>query len=132
MSPRDMLRRLTAFVVGASVLLVVIAFALGGWWMGLGAAVGGALAVANFLAMRWVAHRLMIANDQGKMVWGTFLGLKMVALLAITWAILSTGMVDPTGFTIGLSGLVLGALAGALYTATSARPADDSATEEQS
>jgi hypothetical protein len=126
-----MLRRITVFVVGASVLLTAVAFALGGKTMALGAAAGGGVAVANWLAMRWVAQRLLVANDRGKLVWGTLLGLKMAALLAITWAILSTGVVDPTGFTIGLSGLVLGAVGGALQSATSA-PADDAATEEQS
>lgn len=132
MSQHHMLRRITAYVVGASVLLAAIAFALGGMHMGIGAMVGGGVAIANWFAMRWVAQRLLNASDQGKAIWGTLLALKMGALLAITWAILSTGVVDPTGFTIGLSGLVLGALGGALHTATSARPADDAATEEQS
>ncbi len=123
------LRRITLYVVGASVFLTAVTTAIGGLWMGLGAAVGAALAVANWLAMRWVGHRILVANDKGRIVYSTLLALKMSALLAITWLILSTGKVDPTGFTIGLSGLVLGVLAGAFHTA--AAPASRPTGEEQ-
>lgn len=132
MSYQPLLRRITAYVAGASVLLAALALVLGGARMGFGAGVGGALGVANWYAMRWVADRLVRANDRGKAVWGTLLALKMGALLAITWGILSTGKVDPTGFTIGLSGLVLGALGGALHSATSSRASEDAVTEEHS
>jgi hypothetical protein len=128
---RSTLRRITLYVVGASVLLTLVATAIGGLEMGFGAAVGGALAVANFVAMRWVAHRILTANDKGRLVYATLLALKMSALLAITWLILSTGWVDPTGFTIGLSGLVLGILAGAFHTAAAGQPAEPTTTEEQ-
>lgn len=119
MPDRHTLQRITLYVVGASVLLAALAFVAGGVAMGFGAVVGGTLAVLNWLAMRWVGQRLLIANDKGRLVWGTLLALKMALLLAITWMILSTGLVDPIGFTVGLSGLVLGALAGAFHAAAS-------------
>jgi hypothetical protein len=52
----------------------------------------------------------------------------MAALLALAWLILATGVVDPTGFSIGLSGLVVGALGGALHSASGGRARDDSAS----
>lgn len=119
MPERHTLQRITLYVVGATVLLTTATFVFGGVSMGVGATAGGVLGVANWLAMRWVGERLMVANDKGRLVWGILLVLKMSALLGVAWAILSTGLVDPMGFSVGLSGLVLGALAGAFHSATS-------------
>ncbi len=128
---RQTIRRITLYVVGASVFLTAVVTAFGGLSMGFGAAVGAALAVANWFAMRWVGHRIMVASDKGRLVYGTLLALKMGVLLAIAWLILSTGVVDPTGFTIGLSGLVLGILAGAFHTAVVGEPTAQPATSEE-
>lgn len=117
------LKRITTYVAGASAVLTAVAFALGGAWMGFGAAVGGAVAVGNWLGMRWIGERLLRANDQGRMVWGTILALKMGAILGVVWMILATGWVDPMGFAIGLSGFVLGILGGSFHLAASGTPA---------
>src|SRR5690554_5786025 len=114
---RPTLDRITLHVVGACALLAVAAFAFGVASMGFGALAGGALAVANWFAMRWVGRRLMVANDHGRLVWGVTLATKMMALLGIVWAVLSTGLVDPTGFAVGLGGLVLGVLTGTFHGA---------------
>jgi len=119
MPDRRTLRRITLYIVGASVVLTAATLVFGGATMGLGAAVGGLVAVANWLVMPWVGERLVRANDKGRIVWGLLLLVKMAALLGIVALILSTGVVDPMGFTVGLSGLVLGALAGAFHTTTS-------------
>lgn len=117
MELRRTLRRITAYVVGSSVLLAAAAFLLGGTTMGLGAIVGAGLGMANWLAMRWVGGKLLVANDRGRLVWGGLLGFKMLAMLVIAWGVLASGVVDPAGFTLGLSGLVLGILAGGFHTA---------------
>ncbi len=114
------MRRITGYVVGASALLALVALMLGGLDMAIAAVVGGAFSVANWSAMRWVANRILVANDKGRAVWGTLLALKMGISLFVVWAILSTGVIDPIGFVIGLSGLVLGILAGTFHTALSA------------
>lgn len=112
-------RRITFHVVGASVLLTLATLLLGGVTMAIGAAAGGALAVVNWYAMRFVGRRLVIANDKGRMVWGGLLGVKMLALMIIAWAVLATGVVDPMGFSVGLGSLVVGILAGAFHAAAS-------------
>lgn len=129
MLDRRTLRRITLFIAGASVLLTLVTLVFGGVTMGIGAAVGGCVAVANWLAMPWLGERLLRANGRGRVVWGLLLGVKMAALLGIVALILSTGLVDPTGFTVGLSGLVLGALAGAFHFTTSG--GSTAAREEQ-
>ena len=116
------LRRMTWYVAGAAALLAGLTFVFAGPWRGLGAAVGGAVAVANWLAMRWVGERLLRANDRGRMIWGTLLAVKMGATLGLIWLILATGWVDPMGFAVGMSGLVLGVLAGTFHLAASGSP----------
>jgi hypothetical protein len=111
------MNRITAYVIGASALLVLAALFLGGVTMAFGATVGGVYAIVNWLAMRWLGNRLMVANDRGRMLWGSLLGAKMLIAMLVVWAILSTGAVDPIGFIIGLSGLVLGIVSGTFHTA---------------
>jgi hypothetical protein len=125
-----MLQRITLYVVGASVALAGVAFVFGGVTMGVGALAGAAVGIANWFAMRWVGQRLLVASDQGKLVWGTILLVKMAALLGVVALILSTGLVDPTGFVVGLSGFLVGALVGAFHSAASRQPAS-AAIEEQ-
>lgn len=131
---RHTLRRITWFVLGASVLLTAIAFALGGLERGVGAGIGGAVAVLNWWGMRWIGERLLRANDKGRLVWGSLLAIKMAAVLGVVWAILATGLVDPLGFGIGMSALVVGILVGALHLAWSgaADTADEAPLGEES
>jgi len=114
------MRRITGYVVGASALLVLAALALGGMHMAIGALAGGLFSVLNWSAMRWVGTRILVANDKGRLIWGSLLVLKMSLSLLVVWLILSTGAFDPIGFVIGLSGLVLGILAGTFHTALTA------------
>ena len=121
-------RRITLWVVASSVALTVLTFVAFGADRGFGAAIGGLVAVINWLGMRWVGGRLLKASDKGKAIWGTLLAVKMGAILGVVWAILSTGHVDAMGFAIGMSGLVLGILAGAFHLAA----AGDLPTAEES
>jgi len=117
------LGRITGYVIGTSLALSVLAGVLGGLSLGLAAAVGGVFSVLNWLAMRWLGRKLLVANDKGRAVWGTLLAGKMLVSLLAVGAILSTGLVDPIGFVVGLSGLVLGILAGTFHSALAAPPA---------
>lgn len=119
------MNRITAYVVGASSLMVLVALLVGGLPMAFGATVGGVYAVLNWLAMRWLGKRLAVANDRGRMLWAALLGAKMVIAMLVVWGIMATGVVDPTGFIIGLGGLVLGIL-GATFHAALARGHSDS------
>ena len=122
MDARATFRRITVHVAAASGLLAAVALVVGGVASGLSALVGGGLAVANWLAMRWVGARLLVANERGRALLARLLAAKMAALLGVAALILSTGVVDATGFTVGLSGLVLGVLSGAFRTALGAEP----------
>lgn len=129
MPDRRTLKRITLYVVSASLALSAVSFALFGVTMGVGTLAGAAVGILNWLAMRWVGERILVANDRGRAVWGTLLALKMGASLAVVWGILSTGLADPTGFTVGLGGLVLGVLLGAFHSAAARMP--NEASEER-
>ena len=109
------LDRLTIYVAGSAVLLTIVAFIAAGPATGSGAVVGGLFATGNWYAMRWLVQRILTSNDRGKMIWGSLLTLKMSAILGVVWLILATGWVEPAGFAIGLSGLVLGGVVGGLH-----------------
>ena len=116
------LARMTAFVAVASLVLTALGWAFGGASIGFGALVGGVLAVANLYALRWLAERLLRADDRGKVLWSSVLAIKLAGVLGLAWAILATGMVNPIGFGLGLSGLVLGSLAGGFAAAMTSTP----------
>ena len=120
MPDANTMRRITGYVVGASALLALAATVFGGVELGVAATVGGVFSVVNWVAMRWLGRRLIVANERGKAVWGLLLAAKMGISLIVVWAILSTGVIDPIGFVIGLSGLVFGILAGTFHAALTA------------
>jgi hypothetical protein len=78
------------YVAVAALVLTGLAFVLGGVSLGVGAAIGGTLAVLDAWAITWLASRIVSGAgfiDRGAR-WG----------------------VDPLGFSVGLGALVLGML----------------------
>jgi len=116
------MRRITAYVVGGAALSTGLAFLVGGPTVGLGAAVGGVYAIVNWVLMRWLGRRLLVASDRGRLFLGLILGAKVLVAMAVVWAILSTGIVDPIGFVMGLSALVAGVLGGTFHGAVFGGP----------
>ena len=99
------------YVAGAAILLVGLAFVLAGSDVGRGAIVGGVLATLDAWAISWLAKRILAAAGFIRSgVAAALLGVKLVLLLAVCWALLSRWGVDPIGFSIGLGALVIGML----------------------
>jgi hypothetical protein len=121
------LRMLTRFVAGASAVLTGLTFAMAGPWAGFGALVGGIFATANFVLMGWFGKQLVKASDTGRAILGSLLAVKLLVVLLAVWGILSTGWVDPFGFTVGISGLFAGLVAGAFLVALKDVPEDHGA-----
>ena len=101
------------YVAIAAVALIALGFLLGGTTVGLGAMVGGVVAVLDAWALTWLAVR--VVSGAGFMSRGfaaVLLGGKLFLLLGICWAVLARFGVDPMGFSLGLGALVLGMLYG--------------------
>jgi hypothetical protein len=117
------------YVAGSAVVLVVLAVVLGGPTVGTGAAVGAVLAFLDAWAITWLAKRIVTgAGFIGSGLAAGLLAVKLVALLAVCWALLSRWGADPLGFSIGLGALVVGMLlAGLDLSIREAQAAQDTA-----
>ncbi len=98
------------YVAISAALLVALAFVLGGAVTGLGAAVGGIVAVLDAFAMLWLAQKMLAGAPAMRSFAAVLLGAKLIVVLAICWALLARWGVDPIGFAVGLSAIVVGVL----------------------
>lgn len=99
---------------GALVLpLIVFAFVSGGLERATGATAGAALAIFNWLVIRWVVTGLIDRAERSQTVWMSVLVAKIGFVLASAAVMLR--VFDPTGLVIGTSAIVLGIFCGALH-----------------
>lgn len=107
------IERITKWVAGLALPLILVAFVGFGNDAGVGAIAGAALSVANWMALRWLVEKIMAAGDRARAVLVLLLVVKMAAVLVVASILLR--WVDGIGFTIGMGALVLGVLIGALH-----------------
>ena len=101
------------YVAIAAAALIAFGFLLGGTTVGIGAMVGGVVAVLDAWALTWLAVRIVSgAGFMGRGFAALLLGVKLVLLLGICWALLASFDIDPVGFSLGIGALVLGMLYG--------------------
>ncbi|MFW5920402.1 MAG: ATP synthase subunit I [Polyangiales bacterium] len=105
----------TLYVAWLAALLTAGAFVLGGTGMAVGALMGGVVAIANWLALRWLALRVVRGSvkKQGAMM--VLLTLKMGALFALCWLLIARFGLDAAGFLIGISAFVVGLIAASVH-----------------
>ena len=83
------------YVAVAALVLVGLAFVLGGPVVGTGALVGGVVATLDAWAITWLAKRIVTgAGFISSGVAAGLLGVKLVTLLAVCWALLARWGVD--------------------------------------
>jgi hypothetical protein len=123
----DKLRTTTPRSVAvAAMLLTALAFALGGTGIGLGAAVGGLVAVVDAWAIIWLVSQVLTGAGLSRAIAVALLASKLIILLAVCWALLARLAINPIGFSVGLSALVVGMLyAGAMLSAAEAETAGE-------
>ena len=124
--------RTPRYVAVAALVLVALAFVLGGARVGMGAAAGGVVAALDAWTITWLASRIVGgAGFVGRGFAAALLGAKLAVLLAVCWALLARWGVDPLGFSVGLGALVLGMLyAGAEFSVREAQAAREAQTGE--
>ncbi|MFZ4855134.1 MAG: ATP synthase subunit I [Desulfuromonadaceae bacterium] len=102
---------------------LTVFLALGGWALfslqvGLGAAAGGCIAIANFFWMRNVLQRIL---GQLPAHASTYAQLRFIARLSVTamllYFIITSGWFSLAGLFVGLSVIVLNIIALSLYSA---------------
>lgn len=109
---RQTIERITKWVAGLTLPLIFVAFFAFGLEAAIGAVAGAAVSVANWMALRWLVNKILVASDRARAVLMLLLVTKMGVVLGLVALLLR--FVDGVGFTIGLGALVLGVLLGAL------------------
>jgi len=106
------LNRITIYIAAFGAVLSAFAFLVAGPVTGVGAVVGASIALLNWAALRWVISRVRRGNTRTRAGLMVLLVLKMAALIALSWALITRWDVDAVGFAIGTSSLVAGVLLG--------------------
>jgi hypothetical protein len=114
--------RITTYVAAFGVLLSVASFFVSAT-VGIGALVGAAIAIADWMATRFLGGRLLAAGDRGRSILSLALVTKMSAVLGVVGAVLWSGRVNTLGFMIGLGAMVLGTIVGGLHESMSSASA---------
>ncbi|HHH28428.1 MAG TPA: hypothetical protein ENK57_08795 [Polyangiaceae bacterium] len=96
-------------VAGAAVVLSVGAIVGFGWRMGSSCAAGGLLATVNLWAFAYVGRGML---GEGRRKWGLLGGLKLLALLAAFYVLLSSDLLSGLGVAAGYAALPLGVAIG--------------------
>src|SRR5690606_6912079 len=112
-------KRVAQRSAACAALAVVLCAALGGASLALAAAPGGALAPADGLFTWWAADRLFRGPQRGRAGLTFLLSMKLGLIAAILYSLIVVAGVPPLGLLLGLSALVVGIFAGALYAAPS-------------
>ncbi len=114
------------YVAVAAVLLAAIAYAIGGTEVGIGAAVGGLVAVVDAWAIIWLVSQILTGAGLSRAIAVALLASKLIILLAVCWALLTRLAINPMGFSVGLGALVVGMLyAGAMLSVKEAQAAGE-------
>ena len=111
------------YVAVSAALLTAIGFGIGGTEVGIGAAVGGLVAVVDAWAIIWLVTQIISGSSAvGRGIAVALLASKLMILLAVCWVLLARLAVHPAGFALGLGALVVGMLyAGARLSMTDAQ-----------
>lgn len=121
------------WIVGAAILLVLVAYGLLGGDGASGAIAGAAIADGVWWSSGAIGRRMTLASDRARVGWALAFVAQGVLVLALSAAALT--LVSPAGFAIGFSAIVLGPIAGSLALGFRARaqtkgPADRRRGEE--
>lgn len=117
-------KQVLKFVAVAAVALTLVAGAIGGVEVGVGAAVGGAVAWLDALVLLKLAMRITSGRVGSQRLAAVLLGVKLAVLGAVCWGLLARWGVNPIGFGVGFSAMVLGVLYGAVELSAEDRAQD--------
>jgi hypothetical protein len=118
--------RLSYFVIAFGVIAVLCVFGLMGMDAARSTGVGVCVGLANWYLLRFIVGRLVSGGQKSQLGAAALLFFKMGLLMAGIFVLLRSQMVQIIPFTVGVSTLVLGVLAGGLYQSLLApRPAEN-------
>lgn len=114
--------RMTYYVVGLGLIAVVAVYGVMGAQAAVSAAIGVAVGLVNWFIQKFIVGRLLLSKGSQKSQLGAaaLLFLKMGLLMGGLFVLLRSGLVQLIPFTVGISTLVLGVIAGGLIQSLTA------------
>lgn len=105
-------QRLTWFILAVGAIAIAVVHVLRGAEAAQSAAVGVAVALANWFSLRFIVGRVVRGDVRTQTRFALLLVAKMAGVLGVVLALIFSGLVEPVAFTIGISSLAVGALLG--------------------
>jgi hypothetical protein len=116
--------RMTVFVAALGLATSLAVLLAAGSHAALSTAAGAALALANFLLLRTIVHKIVTGDMQRKLPVIGLLFLKMFGVMGLVYLVIIREWVEPIPFTIGLSSLAVGLIANSLLTQREGRQSE--------
>jgi hypothetical protein len=118
--------RLSYYVIALGLIVVLAVYGAMGAHAARSAGVGVCVGLANWYLLRFIVGRLLSGGQKSQLGAAGLLFVKMGLLIGGLFVLLRSGMVELIPFTLGVSTLVVGVLAGSLYQSlTSPRTAEN-------
>ena len=111
----EAIRPISLSIALVGLILSGAVYLLGGAFSGGSAAVGAVIALGNWFVFAWVVSRVTKGRTRNRLGLGMTLGVKMTALMALVSVLISQRLVEPIGFAVGLSAIVVGLCIGSLH-----------------
>jgi hypothetical protein len=117
---------LSVAAFGAAISLACLSFA--GTFAGFSSAVGAVLALVNLVVLRSIVLRVVSGDIHTKLPLVALIFVKMGVFMFLVFWLITKHWVEPVAFTLGLSSLAVGLIAGSVFVR--ARPAQRSQGSE--
>jgi hypothetical protein len=106
--------RLTLSVAAFGAVISLGSFWVGGSQAGLSTAAGSVLALLNLVVLRTIVLKVIEGDIHNKLPLLALIFIKMGVFMGLVYSAIAHHWVEPIAFTIGLSSLVVGLIAGSL------------------
>ena len=113
---------MTYFVMALGVVAVGAVYALMGGAAALSTAIGVGVGLLNWFIQKFIVGRLLSGGQKSQLGAALLLFLKMGLLMGGLFVLLRSGLVQLIPFTVGISTLVVGVIAGGLIQSLTAPP----------
>jgi hypothetical protein len=107
--------RLPLFVATFGAAISTVTFSVAGGFAAFSAAVGAALALANLVVLRSIVLRVVTGDIHMKLPLLALIFVKMGVVMGLVFWVITKHWVEPIAFTVGLSSLFVGLIAGSLF-----------------
>jgi hypothetical protein len=114
--------RLSYVVMALGVVATLAIYGAMGFEAAKSCAIGVLVGIANWFIQRFIVGRLLSGSQKSQLGAAAFLFLKMGLLMGGLFVLLRSGFVQLIPFTVGISTLVVGVIAGGLYQSLLAPP----------